>query len=115
MFMPLHVGRKVKIYPIQEHELESLNDLSGNTTLWTSIGSSAVVVVIGCVWDMLQASQETPKPPFNQATLAFTILCAVIGVVSFIVAHNYNRRKKTRLEKILSECIYAVDESALKK
>lgn len=112
MFMPLHVGRKVKIYPIQEHELESLNDLDSNYTLWSSIGTTGIGLVAGFAWSILQTPDGTKT---SAGAIWFTLLCAAISIASFMIAKRYKIRKGTRLEKILSECIYFNDEGAAKK
>ena len=101
VFQPLHATRIVKIYPIQEYEMEALNDLGGNATLWTSIGSSALALVAGCVWTMIDAPKETKT---NTGAIGFTILCAIIAIAAFYIADKYRGKKKTRLDKILSEC-----------
>jgi hypothetical protein len=106
MYHAFHVSRTVKTYPIQEHELLSLNDLSGNSTLWAFIGTAALTTVVGCIWSMITA---TPVPagvvqPTNWPAVGFLLLAIAICVVSYFIAFRYSRKSKSRLQKILDEC-----------
>jgi hypothetical protein len=101
MYHALHVSRTVKTYPIQEHELYALDDLGGNSTLWAAICSASVTLLVSCVWGMLQT-----RPPnvISNGEKGFIALLAVIAVVSFLFSRSYSKKRKTRLERIMSEC-----------
>ena len=99
IYHALHVSRTVKTYPIQEHELSALDDLGRNSTLWTAIGSASLALLASCVWDMLHAST-----PASDGEKGFMVLLAVVSIASFWMGGAYGRRRKSRLEKIMSEC-----------
>lgn len=101
MYHPLHVNRTVKTYPIQEHELSALDDLGGNSTLWAAICSASVTLLASCIWGMLQIR---PPNEISNGEKGFMALLAVIAVVSFFISRSYAKKRKTRLERIMSEC-----------
>lgn len=100
IYRPLHVERQVKIYPIQEHELTTLSTLSTHVTLWCSIGSMAVALLLGCLWDMMNLAEKSS--PSRQA-IVFMLACFAIAAASFITAYMYKASGKSALEKILAE------------
>jgi len=98
VYVPMHVERQVKIYPIQEHELRTISTFNNQMTLWSSIGSSAVVLVLSCLWDMLDAAVW---PPVSR--IGFVVLCVLVAVGSFLLVWWYWRSRQNELDKILSE------------
>lgn len=99
VYRAIHVSRTVKTYPIQEHELDSLDDLGRNSTLWTSIGWGALAFLANCVWSSVQSPS---LPSMGQA--AFMLLLLAVGIVALIVGSRYAKRRKSRLAKIMEEC-----------
>ena len=99
IYHALHVSRTVKTYPIQEHELLALDDLGRNSTLWTAIGAATLALVASCVWSMLQNSDKVTPGAEGFAALLF-----FVSVASFLIGCSYGKRRKSRLEKIMTEC-----------
>lgn len=98
VYQPLHVGRKVKIYPIQEHELNTIGVHNSQVALWSSIGTSAVVLIVSCIWDEIQNSE-----PVSGGAVGFMILCGLAALVSGVLAWRANSAKKSQLQAILEE------------
>ena len=101
MYHALHVSRTVKTYPIQEHELYALDDLGRNSTLWTDIGSASMALLASCVWDMIQ---QQPPVPISNGEKGFMALLLFVAVAAFVMGGAYGRRRKSRLQKIMTEC-----------
>ena len=99
--VPENLTRKVKIYPIQEHELTSLDDLGKNSTIWAAIGAGAVTLATNCIWDIFKS---TPTSPVSIEEKGFMWLMIAAFTVSSAVSWWYERRRKTRLQTIVSEC-----------
>ena len=101
IYHALHVSRTVRTYPIQEHELYALDDLGGNSTLWTAIGSAASALFVSCVWTMICTQ---PPATTTNAEKGFALLLLVVAFGAFIIGASYRKKRKSRLEKIMSEC-----------
>jgi len=95
----INTTRSVKAYAIQEHELYSLDDLGRNSKLWTAIGAALFSFSASCFWSI---SQSTTTVEAGSKALA-TVLMA-ISIVAFGAGAFYGRKRKSRLEKIISEC-----------
>jgi hypothetical protein len=98
IYRPIHVERRVTIYPIQEHELDSLADAQNNSTLWASIGSGAATLFAACLWDACMATG--PLPP---ASWLFGAVCVLVSIGGFILSYRYRASVKERLGKIRTE------------
>lgn len=99
LYQPLYTKRSVKTYAIQEHELDSLDDMVGNSKLWTSIGTGTASFAASCAWGMSQASTAS-----SNGSKAFVALLFVVSAASFYKGHLYDKSRKTRLEKIIAQC-----------
>lgn len=98
IYRPLHVERHVTIYPIQEHELESLEDTNKNSAVWASIATGAFTLLLGCVWDCISSDAVKPLP----ATFFMVCCIAVMGIGTYL-SWSYRVRINERLAKIRSE------------
>lgn len=99
IYTPIHVRRTVKIYPIQEHELTTLNMFSSAVTVCASIVSGTAMYLLGIIWDMSATEDALVQKVGAKALFVggFVILvCVVIGIWAFI-------SKKSELKKILEE------------
>jgi hypothetical protein len=98
-YRALYVERQVKIYPIQEHELTTLNMFSSTVTFCASIASGTAVFSLNVLWDMAiaqnQAVSAIGKPALGICGLVVAA-CLVIGIWAY-------RARKSELSKILNE------------
>jgi len=101
VYHPLHVKRMVKIYPIQEHELHALQNLSAEKTLWSSVASGALALLLGCLWEWSQLPKGASLGKESTLLLVITSSVAVFG---FMKAELNKREAKVRLKKLLEEC-----------
>jgi len=98
VYHPLHIGRQVKIYPIQEHELRTIGVFNSMMVLWCSVGSSAIALLLSCIWDMLLSADPAGAP-----AVLFAVACAIVAVISFCLAMYFRKNKSDFLEQILKE------------
>lgn len=103
-FITVHSSRKVTIYPIQDHELESLDDASGSNTLWNSIGAFFVALFGAGVYDALGRDEKNPMLIGQKGFLGF---CFLVSIFSFFQAWVYRKKRKGRLQAIKDEVIKA--------
>src|SRR4051812_2253538 len=98
--LPIHVTRHVKVYPIQKHELATLQAMSGEKTFWAAVAAGAFVFIIDCLWSWCQLPDESKLPP---RSIAIIVFAAVVCVFSLGKAEMQRRAANRRLEEILSE------------
>jgi len=102
LYTPLHVERRVKIYPIQEHELTTLGMFSTTVTVCSSIASGTFVFLLGIAWNLATATTTIDPTVRRMSSLALVLggiviaVCGTIGVAAF-------RKRSSELAKILSE------------
>ena len=96
--VPISVTRRMKIYPIPEHELTMLQSLSSDKTFWSSVGSGAFALILGGLWDWCQLTT-------NPSTISKLIMAVLVLVCIFSFARSGWRKWSVnkRLEEILSE------------
>lgn len=99
--IPVPMDRRVKTYPISEHELNALGILSTVATFFFSLSSAASSFVVGLLLDVAQEKDAATKNmpavhficwSFGLAALVFVIL----GIVCCV-------KKKNELAQIKSE------------
>lgn len=106
VYKPLHVERQVKIYPIQESEMRIISTFNGQFAFWCSVGTSAAVLMLSCIWDLC----ITAEWPANSAWAFMTLCLAVAIVASALARWNWNNRNE-ELQRILSQTRQASDGS----
>lgn len=101
-YQPIHAGRKVKTYPIQEHEMDMLSSMNRNSMIWFTAMSMALTGLLACVWDVLPSGQDGAWG-FTPQRLFFM---ALLGAVSYACYHfgtMFQRERSSLIEKIKSE------------
>jgi hypothetical protein len=96
-YRPIHMVRDVKIFPIQENELTTLNMYSGIVTTMASVASVVVGFMLSIWWDVFT------NP--NKARVGFAVLLPCGAIIIFCIAVGVwaTRSRKNELAKILSE------------
>jgi hypothetical protein len=100
MVVQMYTTRQMKVYAIPEPELNMLQALSSDKTFWSSVGSGALVLLLGCLWDWSQLAP--PASPSPTAKL-FAAVLVIVCLFSFGRAAWRKWTVKQTLEKILSE------------
>ncbi|BCX48149.1 hypothetical protein HAHE_20570 [Haloferula helveola] len=95
----IHCYRKVKTYPIQEHELSALDESNSNFTLWASLGTGFIFLSIGCVWDTVS------EWSFTGVRFFFMVLFGLAAGGSFWVSRGYKKQRENRLKNIKAEVV----------
>lgn len=98
-YKALYLERHVKIYPIQEHELTTLNMFSSAVTFCASIASATAVFGLNILWDVAIAQSQTAIA-IGKTALA---ICGLIMVACFVIGRWAYRSRKSELSKILDE------------
>ena len=98
VYEPVHGTRKVKIYPIQEHELNTISICNSQVTLWSSVASAFIALIAACVWDLV-----TSEIPDKTTAFTFIVACAIVSLVSIIIASYYWHQKRNELDQIKKE------------
>lgn len=99
VYKPLHVERKVKIYPIQEYELKSIAMLNTTATICCSVASGAFVYMLSVIWDMAATSDEKT----DKTGWAFILVCVIVMLTSLGFATYCWWCQKSQLKDILSQ------------
>jgi len=99
IYRPLHVERQVKIYPIQAHELTTLNMFSGITTIAAAIASAALGFMASVWWDMATAQTAAT----NRTGSAVLTVGGVVVVICIGVGIWAQWKKRSELAEIISE------------
>jgi xanthine/uracil permease len=99
VFLPLHVERQVKIYPIQEHELTTLNMFSGIVTVCVSIASGAAGFLLNVWWNVA----TTENPTTHRTGDAVMKIVGGVIVSSLVIGLWAFFSRRSELAKILSE------------
>lgn len=102
LYTPLHVERRVKIYPIQEHELTTLSLFSTTITVCSSIASATLIFVLGIAWNLATATGAIDPTVRRMSALGITI-GAVVVLICAAIAFGAWRKRGSELSKILSE------------
>lgn len=93
----IQAQRRVVIYPIEEHELDSLSDLNRNATLFYSLAMLSLGISLGCIWDII----SLPDPQSaNINQMGFIGLCGFVFLACLILGFSYQCRRKNRLDRI---------------
>lgn len=99
IYKPLHVERQVKIYPIQEHELTTINMFSSAVTICASIVSGTTVFLLSIAWDLIKSKE----PMVQKMGWSVIVGGIVVILISGIVGGWALWSKNTELQKILKE------------
>ena len=78
IFTPLMGDRRVNVYPVQQSELKMLGTLGAQAAFWLSVGSAAVGLLAGCVWDMFVVNDKQTSREYG--FLIAVILFAAISL-----------------------------------
>src|SRR5690348_12802820 len=100
VYNPIHLVRDVRIYPIEEHELTTLNLFSGIVTVVASIASLALAFGLSCWWDVMANPGDKAKVALGHGVMA---VCGVVIVISAAIGYWAQHSKNNELTKILSE------------
>ncbi len=101
IYKPVHTTRAVKIYPIQEHELENISDLNNDSTFWATVSGAALWMITDRLWDWFILS---PSEKITPQSITCVVIAAVVSFLGAGKAFLSRRKIKTRLKKILEEC-----------
>lgn len=99
LYVPIHAERRVKIYPIQEHELTNLAVLSTVVTVCAAIASGTLAFMLSVVWDMAISTQ----PDVQKAGNGFLAICGVVIVGCVGIGIWAHCSRGGQLKKILTE------------
>lgn len=88
----------MRIYAIQQHEMDAMRVLESQRAAWCSVAASAAVLAVHRLW----RSWHGPGDP-NAAPIASAILCAVAAAVAFAIARRFCCAKRAQLRAILQE------------
>jgi hypothetical protein len=102
VYKPLHVERRVKIYPIQEHELTTLSMFSTIVTVCASIASATFGFLLNIALDIATAPPDTPQA-IRDMRWAGVVISAIIILACGGVGVPAFRSKGSELKRILSE------------
>lgn len=100
MYVPLHGTRKVRIIPIQEHELTTISICNTQVALWCSIGTLAIGLLLSCVWDLCTLPEGEEM---SAASWVFAGACALGAVLSYGLAWLHHRKGNDEVAKIVGE------------
>ena len=99
IYKPLHVERQVKIYPIQEHELTTLNMFSTAVTICASFSSGAFIYLLEIYWDL----QTSTDPLVHKMGGKAIAVGSVVMLICLVIGGWALWSKNTELKKILRE------------
>jgi hypothetical protein len=102
VYKSIHTTRAVRIYPIQEHELENLADLASDNTLWSSISAAALILIIERAWDWIVMPKGQEISP---SAIGLMIFASLVCIYGWIKAWSARRTIRQRLTKIESELL----------
>ncbi len=101
--LPLYVERKMKVYAITEHELESLSTRNAQTTAFYSIGSFILSAAIS-VWGNAIFYTELPAPALV-AKYYGAPLSGLMALVFFGLGLHAARSRKSTWQQIKAESV----------
>jgi len=96
---PLYVERQVKIYPIQENELETISLLNTGVSLFCSFACAVLVYMATIAWDMYASID----PATSRAGTGVIVICALVILLFFGIASYCGYRRKNVLQSIQSQ------------
>lgn len=88
------MDRIVPQYALSEIEIETYTEGHTSASLWMSIASGALAVLVGCVWDMLASWSA------SISQLGFAVLLGVVAGFSLFVRAGYTKKRKNLLTTI---------------
>jgi hypothetical protein len=97
--LPLYMVRQVKIYPIQENELNSLALLSNVFTGVMTIAGGVVGFLVSILWDMATSPEESKRT----IGMPVAIVCVVVILACGAIAIWSRQNRGSELARILSE------------
>lgn len=77
----------MKMYLVQENELKTISVFNSQMTLWSSIGTGALALVVACLWDLVTSDVD------SRTGVVFCIATLLVAAISGgIVRWNYSSR-----------------------
>ena len=98
-YQAVYTTRQVRIYAMNESDLENLSIFSNITTGAVSIGSALVGFGAGIWWDVVTAGDQATRSVGTPIIIVLLVVVLACGVVGWLA----NRKKKGRLQNIRNE------------
>lgn len=97
----VHVGRQMKVYPINENELMAMGQSSAEVTFASSAITLVLGIAVSVCWDLANTT-DAGTITRGKIVLAVCVAVIVIFAIKGIMAHRAN---KSLLQRILNEVV----------
>ena len=100
VFQPVHLKRRVKIYPILEQELLTISVLNTGVIACWSVAGLAAGVLLSTLWDMSIGEDQTRQTGYIWIGFCLAAIGISLGIAKWI-----SKKRKNMLETIQNEVV----------